>query len=158
MVPEALGKVTDRTASPSNATLLTVAVAEVIMLLQAFFGLPFINYIALFSVCFLIAGIAAIAFPYRRPDLFQVSPGLVRRRFAGVPVLVLAGVGNTLLFSIVLYSCFTNPGLSGVSGWLPVAVVASIYGTGLVIYAIARHRARSAGIDLQKLFRTIPPE
>jgi amino acid transporter len=141
------------------ATVSVVVLAEAFLALHAFFKLAFINYIALFSVCFLITGVAAVAFPYRRPAFFAAAPGLVRRRVAGVPLIVIAGVGNIVLFAIVLYSSLTNPGVSGVQGALPTVLLVVIYGSGFAIFYLANALGRRAGRpDLRELYGQIPPE
>jgi len=150
---------TDRRGAPRVATLVVVGCAELFLAAQVFAGITFMNYIALFSVCFLIAGIAAIVFPYRRKELFEQSPAIVRRRVLGLPLITLAGIGNTVLFLLVLYSALTNNGLSGVTGeWLPVYVLVAIYGSGFLVYmATKAYRARG-GVDLGHLYSEIPPE
>lgn len=156
--PRALTNVSIRSGSPWVATLVIVAVAEVFMALQAFVGIAFMNYIAIFSVCFLVAGIAAIVFPYRRRELFDQAPSLVRRRILGLPLITLAGIGNTVLFTLVLYSALTNPGVGGVQGQLPIWILLGIYGAGFAVYAAAKARRARQGVDLDLLYQEIPPE
>jgi APA family basic amino acid/polyamine antiporter len=156
--PEALSRVTARHGAPWVATLVIVIIAELFMALQAFVGIAFMNYIAIFSVCFLIAGIAAIAFPYSRKELFEQAPPIVHHCLLGMPLITVAGVGNTILFLLVLYSALTNPGVSGVQGDLPIWVLIGIYGTGFAVYEIAKRYRAGQGIDLALLYQEIPPE
>lgn len=159
LMPEGITRVSGRTGVPIVATLVMLGLAEVFLTLHAFFKIAFINYIAMFSVCFLIAGIAAIVFPYRRPALFQNAPPIVRTQVVGLPLITIAGMLNVVLFIIVLYSSLTNPGVSGVQGSLPSAILVVIYGTGFIIYYIARGvRLRQGGVDLNRLYDEIPPE
>jgi len=156
--PRSLTKVSDRTGSPWVATLMIVFIAVLFMGLQAFGGIAFMNYIAIFSVCFFIAGIAAVVFPYRQRELFEQAPRIVRTRILGLPLITIAGVGNTLLFALVLYSALTNPGVSGVQGRLPIWILIGIYGIGFVVYAIAKKIRGKQGVDLDLLYQQIPPE
>lgn len=156
--PRAITLVTSRTGAPWAATLVILVVAEIFMAVQVFWGIAFMNYIAIFSVCFLIAGVAAIAFPFRRPALFAQAPPIVKRRVFGFPLIAWAGIGNTLLFVLVLYSALTNPGVSGVQGQLPIFILLGIYGTGVLVYFVAKAVRANQGIDLSLLYREIPPE
>ncbi len=158
IMPESLTKITKKKGSPWVATLVIVGIAELFLTVQAFWGIAFINYIALFSVCFLITGIAAILFPYRRKSLFNNSPKIVKKRIFGVPLLVVAGIGNTLLFTIVLYSSLTNPGVSGVQGTLPIFVILGIYGLGYAVFFISKQVRKRQSINLDDIYNEIPPE
>jgi amino acid transporter len=159
IAPATLAQVTERRGAPWVATLVVVGCAECFLAAQAFVGITFMNYIALFSVCFLVAGIAAIVFPYRRKELFEQAPPIVRHRIFGLPLITVAGLGNTVLFLLVLYSALTNAGLSGVTGkWFPIAVLVGIYGAGFLVYAIVKAYRSSHGIDLRLLYSEIPPE
>lgn len=156
--PKALTRVTARSGAPWVATLVIVLVAELFMAVQVFLGIAFMNYIAIFSVCFLVAGIAAIVFPFRRPALFEQAPPIVRHRVFGFPLIAWAGIGNTVLFVLVLYSALTNPGVSGVQGQLPTWILLGIYGSGFAVYVVATTLRAKQGIDLNLLYQEIPPE
>lgn len=144
--------------SPWVAYLVVMGLAELFLTLHAFIGIGFINYIATFSVCFLIAGIAAIVFPFRRPQLFASSFPIVKKRLGGIPIITIAGAGNVILFLVVLYSSLTNPGVSGVQGWLPGVALIVTYGMGYIVYQVARVIRRRQGIYFNLLSTELPPE
>lgn len=160
LAPSSLTRVDPNNAAPYVATRAVLICSLAGLLLNAS-GLAFINYIALFSVCFLVAGIAAMVFPGRQRDLFERAPQAVKRRVfrgragGGVPLLALAGLGNTILFTVILISAVFNPGLSGVSGWQPSLFIAAVYGTGFVWYLVA---LRSTGVDPAILYEELPPD
>jgi len=158
IMPESLTLLTRGTGAPGVATVVILVLGELFLTLHAFAGIAFINYIALFSVCFLVTGLAAIVFPYRRTQLFAAAPPIVRKTIAGIPLITIAGIGDVLLFSIVLYSALTNPGVSGVQGSLPVFILLTIYGLGVIVYYTALAIRRSEGVDFNLLYREIPPE
>jgi len=158
IVPEAFARVTPKQGAPWVATLAVIAIAGVFMAAQAFAGVTFMNYIAIFSVCFLAAGVAAMVFPYRRKELFEQAPPIVRTKILGVPLMVLAGAGNTVLFCLVLYSALTNAGVSGAAGVLPLYVLAGIYGGGIVVYLLAKAIQSRRGVNLDLLYKEIPPD
>ncbi len=157
LAPFALTKVTVKAAAPSVATAVTLAVSAVGLILNALGLLTFLNYIALFSVCFLIGGIAAVVFPSRNRRLFERAPASARAMIFGrVSVLRAAGVGNTILFTIVLLSALLHPGISGVSGWKPWLFLAVVYSAGFIWYRVAT--TRSDAVDPRILYEELPPD
>jgi hypothetical protein len=137
-----------------------VAAAEVLLALYVFTSVfdKVSNYIVLFSIAFWMASWAAILLPYRRPEIYAAAPAYVQRRLGGVPVITLLGVGNLVLFTMVLYSAFKLPAFSGPTGSEAVLFVIGIYLAGLAIYFGAKAIQRRRGIDLDLLYREIPPE
>jgi APA family basic amino acid/polyamine antiporter len=160
VAPDAITKVDRRFHSPWVATLVIIACAEVLLALYVFTTIfeNVSNYIVLFSIAFWIASFAAILLPYRRPELFATAPDYVQRRIGGVPVVSLLGAGNLILFSMVLYSAFKLPAFSGPTGTGAVLFVIGVYVAGIVWYLAARTIQKRRGIDLDLLYREIPPE
>jgi len=160
VMPIGLTKVTEKTRVPLTATIVVVVLAWVLMALSIFTPLfdYIFNYIAIFSIAFWFTSFAAILLPYRRPELFQAAPGMVKARLFGIPVVTIAGIINLVLFSIVLYSSFALPAFSGPVGPVAIAFVLGIYVVGLIIYfAVAAYR-KQKGVDLSLLYSEIPPE
>ena len=160
VAPDALTKVDRRFHSPWVATLVIIACAEVLLALYVFTTIfqDVSNYIVLFSVAFWIASFAAILLPYRRPEIFASAPDYVQRRIGGIPVITLLGVGNLILFSMVLYSAFKLPAFSGPTGSDAVIFVVGVYAAGVIWYLVARALNKRRGVDLDLLYREIPPE
>jgi APA family basic amino acid/polyamine antiporter len=160
VLPDAVTRVDRRFHTPWVATLVIVVAAEILLALFVFTTIfqSVSNYIVLFSIAFWMASWAAILLPYRRPEIFRTAPDYVQRRIAGVPVISLLGVGNLILFSMVLYSAFKLPAFSGPTGSGAVLFVIGIYLSGIVIYFGAKEIQRRRGIDLNLLYREIPPE
>lgn len=159
LVPAGLARVSKRSRSPWLATLAVGGVAEIVMLLDQWIGLPYINYMALFSVCFFFAGIAGLVFPYRRADLFKLTPPVVQAKIGNIPLISIAGLGTAVLFAVIVYSSITNRSLSGVAaGHIPLFVLIGVYGAGCAVYAWQRLRRRPDRIDPRKLYEVIPPE
>jgi amino acid transporter len=160
IAPDALTKVDSRFRSPWVATLVIIACAEVLLALYVFTTIfqDVSNYIVLFSIAFWIASFAAILLPYRRPEIFASAPDYVQRRVGGIPVITLLGFGNLILFSMVLYSAFKLPAFSGPTGTDAVLFVIGVYLAGVVWYLVARALNKRRGVDLDLLYREIPPE
>jgi basic amino acid/polyamine antiporter, APA family len=160
VLPDAVTKVDRRFHAPWVATLIIIAAAEILLALYVFTSVfdKVSNYIVLFSIAFWMASWAAILLPYRRPEIFASAPDYVQRRVGNVPVITLLGIGNLILFSMVLYSAFKLPAFSGPTGKEAVFFVIGIYLAGVVIYYAAKAIQRRRGIDLDLLYREIPPE
>ncbi len=160
VLPDALTKVDRRFHAPWVATLVIIVLAEILLALFVFTTLfdNVSNYIVIFSIAFWIASWAAIMLPFRRPDILAQAPDYVQRRFAGVPVITLLGVGNLILFSMVLYSAFKLPAFSGPTGTGAVLFVVGIYVSGALIYLASRAIQKRRGIDLDMIYKEIPPD
>src|SRR5215211_760055 len=160
ILPDAVTNVDRRFHSPWVATLIVIAASEILLVLYVFttFFQQVSNYIVLYSIAFWVASFAAIMLPFRRPDIYNSTPDFVRRRIGGVPVLVLFGVGNLILFSLVLYSAFKLPAFSGPTGTDAVLFVIGIYVAGAVVYWAARELQKRRGVNLDLAYREIPPD
>jgi len=157
LAPEALTRITDRTAAPYVAVRVVLCAAAFGLLISATTKAPFLNYVALFSICFLVAGIAAIFYPLRRRAEFDRAPVMVRRRFLGIPVLQLAGIGNTVLFVVVLISALYRPDIGGGAiGWKPTTFIFGVYLVGFIWYEVVVHRTHR--IDPAIIFEELPPD
>ena len=104
-----------------------------------------------------LVSVSGIIVPWRRPELYRGSTS--QRRFLGVPVVTLAGVGGVLtcVFVWVLffhYSAqfgFSNPGKF--FGFAGVTI-----GLAVVYYLIARFIRSREGVNINLVYAEIPPE
>ncbi|MGH6719712.1 MAG: APC family permease [Alphaproteobacteria bacterium] len=160
ITPVALTKVTTNSRSPWVATVVVAVIAWVLLWASIFTPLfdYIFNYIAIFAIAFWITSFAAILLPYRKRELFESAPDMVRRRIGGVPLITIAGVVNLVLFSIILYSSFTLPAFAGPVGSIAVAFVLGIYVVGVLVYFAAVAVRRRQGVNLNLLYSEIPPE
>ncbi|HYH87613.1 MAG TPA: APC family permease [Solirubrobacteraceae bacterium] len=160
VAPDAITKVDRRFHAPWVATIVIIVCAEILLALFVFTTIfdNVSNYIVLFSIAFWMASWAAILLPYRRPEIFAASPDYVQRRIGNVPVVTLLGVGNLVLFSMVLYSAFKLPAFSGPTGSGAVLFVIGVYVAGVVWYLAAKAIQKRRGVDIELLYREIPPE
>jgi APA family basic amino acid/polyamine antiporter len=160
VMPDAVTKVDRRFHSPWVATLIVIVGSEILLALYVFttFFQQVSNYIVLYSIAFWVTSFAAIMLPYRRPEIYNSAPDFVRRKIGGVPVLLLFGIGNLVLFSLVLYSAFKLPAFSGPTGTDAVLFVVGVYLAGLLVYLGARAVRKRRGVDLDLAYKEIPPD
>jgi basic amino acid/polyamine antiporter, APA family len=160
VAPRKLATVGERTHAPWVAAILITAIAIVLLALYVFtsFFTIVVNYIVIFSIAFWLASFAAILLPYRRPDLFDQAPEAVRRKIFGIPVITILGVGNLVLFTLILVASFKTPAFSGPTSGRAIVFVVGIYVVGLVLYFVSREIQRRRGVNLDLLYKEIPPE
>lgn len=160
VAPRQLATVSERTHAPWVAAILITVIAVVLLALYVFtsFFTIVVNYIVIFSIAFWMASFAAILLPYRRRDLFEQAPEAVKRKIGGIPVMTLLGVGNLVLFTLILIASFDTPAFSGPTSGRAIAFVVGIYASGVVLYFISREIQRRRGVNLDLLYKEIPPE
>jgi basic amino acid/polyamine antiporter, APA family len=160
VMPRQLATVSERTHAPWVSAIVITAIAAVLLALYVFttFFTIVVNYIVIFSVAFWLTSFAAILLPYRRPELFDQAPETARRRIGGIPVISLLGVGNLALFTLILVASFKTPAFSGPTGGRAIAFVVGIYVVGAILYLVSRAVQKQRGVNLDLLYKEIPPE
>jgi amino acid transporter len=112
-------------------------------------------------VAMFVVGISATIMPWRRPDLYRGSPA--DWRVAGIPMLPVCGFLSVIVIGFFITLPFLYQDELGLTSrsWLPeataIAPVAVIL-IGVVWWLLARRYHRSRGVDLDLLYRTIPPD
>lgn len=164
LLPSAVSRVNARTHTPLVAVAIMGALA---IIASAFFSynenfsvaltlaiLP--SFVAMFVV-----GISATIMPWRRPDLYRGSPA--DWRVAGIPMLPVCGFLSVIVIGFFITLPFLYQDELGLTSrsWLPeataIAPVAVIL-IGVSWWLLARRYHRRRGVDLDLLYRTIPPD
>jgi APA family basic amino acid/polyamine antiporter len=163
LLPEKLAEVNERTHSPVPAIMLVMGLVTA-MLAWSVLSTDFFTWLALGVeagvVCIVIVGIAAMMFPSRRPDLYQASPANVR--FAGVPVLYIVAPLSILVMLFLVYLTVTYPALALAGNkdnlWQIPAFMLMIVVIGLVLYYGAKMVRSGQGVDVDLVYRELPPD
>ena len=163
LLPEKLAEVNERTHSPVPAILLVMGLVTA-MLAWSVLSTDFFTWLALGVeagvVCVVIVGIAAILFPSRRPDLYQASPANIK--FAGIPVLYIVAPLSILVMLFLVWLTVTYPALALAGNpdnlWQIPAFMGMIVVIGLMLYYGAKAVRSSQGIDVDLVYRELPPE
>jgi hypothetical protein len=109
-----------------------------------------------FILGFAIVSVAAIVFPYRLRDVFESSP--VRWRVGGIPVMSIVGTLSLVALGIMAWAFWTDPS-AGIAGKTSTKILNfAIFGSGLVIYFVAKAIQRTRGVDVSQRFKEIPVE
>ncbi|HEY6469652.1 MAG TPA: amino acid permease [Candidatus Dormibacteraeota bacterium] len=163
LMPEGLANVNERTHSPVNAILVTNLIIAGLVVWSVFgnqFQLVLGLIVLAGSLAVIIVGIAAVALPARRPDLYQGSPANVK--VLGVPLLYIVGGLSIAEFVGIIAISFVNP-LSVMNGnrddwwWIPAWLLGLIV-VGCLLYYIPRFIRSSQGINIKFVYKELPPE
>ncbi len=163
LLPEKLSEVNERTHSPVPAILLIMALVTA-MLAWSIASTDFATWLALGVlagvVCVVIVGVAAVLFASRRPDLYRASPA--NMTIAGIPVLYIVGPLSIVVMAFLTWLTLQYPALAlygdpNNAWWVP-AFIGGIVVIGLVVYYGAKFIRRSQGIDIDLVYRELPPE
>lgn len=163
VLPEKFADVNERTHSPVPAILLIMTLVTA-MLAWSVLSTDFFTWLALGVeagvVCIVIVGIAALAFPSRRPDLYLSSPANVK--FLGIPVLYIVAPLAILVMLFLTWCTVTYPALALAGNmdnlWQIPAFMGMIVVIGLAIFYAAKFVRKSQGIDIDLVYKELPPE
>jgi amino acid transporter len=160
LMPRFLSDVDPKTNVPIKATIVVLILAELGILLWSFYPGIFSAQIAYFTAVFFFtfsfAGLAALVFPYLRPEMYAASP-IAKYKVGSIPFISIAGA-ITVVFS--LYTGWVNltaPSLgvsTDIQRLMPVIIVV----IGLVVYYAAVFIRRSQGSNVELVFKEIPPD
>jgi amino acid transporter len=156
LMPRQLGYVDRRFHAPLVATVICLIIS-----LIALWVFVYTSYLGFFSqlfavgFSFLVTAIAATVFPFRRKAMFDSSPANIR--IAGFPVMSLVGLANTIFMIVFLYQNWTDSSL-GSNNPVSLGLILGILVVSFVLFFIIKAVRKSQGIDIEALYREIPPE
>jgi len=156
---EAMASVSRRFRSPWVATIFMAIGGIVFLGVTAFtpFSQFILNYIVIFLVVYFIGGLVPIALPYTKRELFEASPNIVKKRIAGIPLMVILGILNLFFFGFMIYSSLVNPSYYGIT-YLVVLFDVVCFIIPLIIYYVAKAYRMRQGMNIDLLWKEIPPE
>jgi amino acid transporter len=171
LIPTRLSKINTRTKTPLQLTVIFAVIWYATFLLSLY-GVNYVTgvyaYLMLSAMFWIVPGFNAILLPYRRPDIYELLPLSMRKKF-GIPLIAIFGV-VWLAFIVSAYSMFCIWPLIGSAASLHAADVITfaisqgvfsfviVFVAGIVVYFVSKWYNRSRGIDMDLLFKTIPPE
>lgn len=167
VLPGRLADVNDRLHSPVIATIIVAIVIELFTLITiktSFFG-NLLGLAAFSALVGVIMSFAAIIFPFRRPDIFEKSPPIVRARLGNIPAICIWGALSLIVNGTLCYIAFSSPPFGGSSNVLDPTFLKGVFFSALgliipiVFYFISRAVSRNVRkLDISQAFDEIPPE
>lgn len=159
ILPSKLSEVNERTHTPVpaiiTASVIVLAILAWSVLSTSFFTLLSMGVLA-GAVTILSVSVAALAFPFRRPELYRNSPANIS--IAGIPVLSIVAVLSMAVIIGLAYIVLTYPQLGIAAPWQGLLFMLALIVIGLVIYGIARVVRANQGIQLDLIYQELPPE
>jgi amino acid transporter len=156
IMPAKLGYVDKKFHNPVVGTLIALIVA--LLALAIYVYTPWLGFFSqLFAVAFsfFLTSIAAMVFPFLKKDMFDSSP--VRWRMGGLPLMTLIGLANAIFMLIFMYQNWTDSTL-GSNSPQSLMLIVSIFIAAFVLYWGIRAFRTRQGIDIDAVFRELPPE
>ncbi|HZU14965.1 MAG TPA: amino acid permease [Chloroflexota bacterium] len=160
IVPLKISEVNDRLHSPIVALGIVFVGSEVVLYIFAFLHSQASSFVASYfllgTLALALVGVSGIVFPYIRRDMYENSPAKIE--VAGIPVISIAGA-ITLLGEIgtgLIYFFYPTLGLP--SFGTTAAILLIPLAVGLAIFLVAKAVRQREGIDLNAVYRSIPPE
>jgi amino acid transporter len=158
VIPEVFARVDSR-GTPWASLLLSGLLSEIFLALYAYTPiLGLVNYTITYAIVFMVVGLAAVLFPFRKKDTFEGAPKFVKARVGGFPVLTIFGIIDIILFAAIFVISLENSAFSGPLGLSSYALILTMFFSGVIIYAIAYFARKRQGIDFSLISREIPPE
>ena len=163
LMPEKLADVNERTRSPLTAILVVNVIIAGLVVWSVYsnvFQLVLGLIVLAGCLAVVIVGVAAIALPLRRPDLYRSSPANVK--FLGIPVLYIVAplsIAEFVAFAIVStqFPALVMNGNTANFWWIPAWFGGLIVGGALLYYIPKWVRARQ-GINVGFVYKELPPE
>jgi basic amino acid/polyamine antiporter, APA family len=163
LMPEKLADVNERTHSPVNAILVVNVIIAALTIWSVYSGVfQLVLGLIVLAGCLavVIVGVAAIALPIRRPDLYRASPANVK--FLGIPVLYIVAplsIAIFVAFAVIStqYPALVMNGDSRNFWWIP-AWFAGLIVVGAALYYVPRYLRARRGINVSFVYKELPPE
>jgi APA family basic amino acid/polyamine antiporter len=167
LLPGRIADVNDRLHSPVVATVIVAIVIELftwITIKTSYFGnlLGLAGFSALVGV---IVSFAAVIFPYRRPEIFEKAPAIVRARFLGLPAITIWGALSMIVNAVLCYIAFTSPVFGGNPNVFDPTFLKGVLLSALgiiipaLLYFVSRAITRNTRhLDIAQAYKDIPPE
>lgn len=163
ILPGKLSEVSERTHAPIPAIIVASIIVTGILawsVLSSSFATLLSMGVLAGVVTILCVSVAALAFPFRRPDLYRNSPANVR--IGGVPLLPIVAVLSILVIGGLAYLVLAyqqlgiaTPQLGPLPGFI---FMGSLIVIGLIIFYVARFVRARQGINLDLIYSELPPE
>jgi amino acid transporter len=153
--PVTLADISDRFRFPLKAAIANLIVACVFFALAAF--TPFLglwlNSIAITSLVWLVASVAAIVLPFKMKAIADVLPGKGWK----VPLISILGFISMVCMIANFYWDATTPAI-GPSTFQADLMLMGILIVGIAVFTVSYMARKREGIDLRLVYTQLPPE
>ncbi len=159
VIPSTFANVSERFHTPYLAVLVAAVIGVVLSYLFEVLGYAtyFTMGTVIWGISYTVPGLALMAFPYMRRDIFSTASGWMAAKVGGLPIISLIGALTAIGFGYVGYLALSNPAI-GVANEFSEVLVVSLIVAGFLIYFVSDQYHKSKGMSLDLALRAIPPE
>ncbi len=170
LLPSWFGSISSRTFTPVKTTIIVLALVYLTYIANILGVNPATTLYASILLAlptYIFPSLNILLMKRRRPELWNMAPKSWIRKIAGIPAISLVSVA-WLIFAIPVFGIFVfYPIITSAASSSSVLSFASssgvlvsvvIFVLAAVIYYGARTYNKSRGVDVELLFKTIPPE
>jgi len=156
IMPERLANVSERFHVPLEATMVAVGVGIIGIFLYAYVtAISIVDITVVFEISYAIFALTTALTPFIKKDFFQKIP--IKAKIGNIPLISLVGF---LVFGFLVYSIhlnWGNPVLLPIN-FPTLLSLGLIYGSGVIIYLTSYFINARNGIQMDLVFKEIPPE
>lgn len=159
VLPEWLGAVNHKWHTPVRIIALKNMVNVILVFMFDFVATEafLLGSTLIYEILWLTCAVAAVVFPYRMREIYKKSP-ISRFEIEGVPIISLLGLGMIGYTTYMIYLSLTIPALGVISSVQTIPILIGLCLISAMLYIFTRwHRTRQ-GMDLNMLFKQVPPE
>lgn len=157
LAPEKLSAVHKRFHSPWVAVITIMVIGEAFLILYHRGVFQFLTPALAYYIVFWLVSLAGLVFPYLAKTKALWANSSVNWRFAGVPVMSIAGAIGLIYFSIALYFMLTED-LLFLNGTSQLLTTGAQFVIPLVLFYVMRAYRKRQGVPIDAVFRELPPE
>ncbi len=160
LIPSWVAKVNERTHSPVNATIIAGILIYIMLLITLLtqFWAYLVNLAGVGAMVGMLVAISAIIFPYRRKDIFEKAPAIVKRKFLNLPWLTWAGIFTLITQGFLTFIAFTTPAIGGAVSMVSLLSSVAVFVIAFPLYLIPYYINRRRGLDTSLAYKELPPE
>jgi amino acid transporter len=162
LIPSRLADVRKQSNMPVNAALTAAAIVLLFAALTIFStGFPRLarNALLMSLFIFLVGSLCAAILPYRRRDLYEASPKILKGRLGSVPLTTVVALLSLAIQGTLFYVAATNDSISGGYDFGSVATLLGVGLAGIVAYVVSRlYLLRSKGVNIDLAMKELPPD
>ena len=159
VLPEWMGKVNERFHTPHWGILVGGLLAFIYSVAWVIFPwFSELTWATIFCsmILFFFSSLAAILLPYRRKDLYEMSP-ISKYKIGGAPFIVVVGLITFIMSAWMIYAFAVTPAL-GTQSTVSLTYIIGMYILAVIIFYAMKAYRKKQGIDISTIYQYIPPE
>ena len=117
-----------------------------------------VNLSFLFIAAWMFDGLAGIALPFFRKNLFENAPPITKKKIGGVPLVSLLGLYAVVLLVAMFIAALANPVAVGAFSEVTIGTIIVALALGLIFYFGMKAYHARRGMDISLVFKEVPPE